>query len=271
MSQSFRDFEYAGWASADVCAHYHDYFSGLTTQSVGALLDGAAVHAGTQVLDVATGAGYVAGAALERGARVTATDFSAAQLRMARERHGGAVYQQCDAERLPFEAESFEAVVCNFGVPHFSNPDAFMQEAFRVLKRAGRLALTMWDVPQETKGFGALYAAIQAHGSMDVGLPPGPNFFLYSDLARCEEALVSAGFTACSVTRVPQMWRAPSVDTFLEAMLQGTVRAAGTLKRQTPEAREAVLEAIRNALSPYQRRDTFEVPMPAILAVATKD
>jgi len=270
MNQSFRDFEYAGWASAEVCSRYHDYFSELTTQSVEPLLDAAGVCAGMRVLDVATGAGYVAGAALARGAGVTATDFSVEQLRLARERYAGATYRECDAESMPFAAESFDAVLCNFGVPHFPGPDAFVREAFRVLKRGGRLALTVWDVPQEARGFGALYGAIRAHGSMDVGLPPGPNFFLYSEPARCEKALLDAGFTACAITKVPQVWRAPSSETFFDAMLQGTVRASGTLTRQAPEAFEAIRAAVRNALSPFKHRDTFEVPMPAVLAAATK-
>ena len=43
MTESFRDFEHAGWADPDVCATYDDQLSSLTTQSIGALLDAAGV------------------------------------------------------------------------------------------------------------------------------------------------------------------------------------------------------------------------------------
>src|ERR1700756_4030032 len=68
MTESFRDFEHAGWADPDVCASYDDLMSSLTTQSIGPMLDGAQVKEGSLVLDVASGAGYAAGGALAPGA-----------------------------------------------------------------------------------------------------------------------------------------------------------------------------------------------------------
>src|SRR5262252_3212548 len=66
--QAFREFEQAGWESASVVAKYHEHISGVTTQSVEALLDAADIRSGSRILDVATGAGYIAGAAAQRGA-----------------------------------------------------------------------------------------------------------------------------------------------------------------------------------------------------------
>lgn len=66
--QSFQEFERAGWENPGVVAGYHEHMSGITTQSVDDLLDAAGVGKGSRVLDVATGAGYVAGAAARRGA-----------------------------------------------------------------------------------------------------------------------------------------------------------------------------------------------------------
>ena len=61
--RSFREFEQAGWESAGVVANYHEHLSGVTTQSVDALLDAADIRSGSRVLDVATGAGYLASTA----------------------------------------------------------------------------------------------------------------------------------------------------------------------------------------------------------------
>jgi ubiquinone/menaquinone biosynthesis C-methylase UbiE len=179
--QSFREFEQAGWEDSGVVTTYHECLSGVTTQSVDALLDAAGVCNGSRVLDVATGAGYIAGVAAQRGAEVIGIDFSAAQVRMARERYPAVRFEQADAEALPFEPDTFDAIVNGLGMCHLPNPDVALREAFRVLKRGGRVAFTVWDTSERAVGFGAVYAAVCAHGSLDVDLPAGPNFFLFSD------------------------------------------------------------------------------------------
>jgi ubiquinone/menaquinone biosynthesis C-methylase UbiE len=270
MAESFRDFEHRGWEDPAVCAQYDDYFSRLTTQSIGALLDAVRIGHSDNVLDVATGPGYVAGAAASRAARVVGVDFSAQQLALARSRYPGLTFQQGDAGDLSFEATSFDVVVSNYGMPHFPDPERFLQEAFRVLRSGGRVGFTVWDVPQEAKGLGAVYGAIQRHGSLNVELPAGPNFFLFSDPQQCERSLAEAGFEAISVAKVRQIWELPGADDLFEAILNGTVRAAALLKAQRPEALKAIRESVREAVAEYASDGVYRVPMPAVLATAAK-
>jgi SAM-dependent methyltransferase len=268
--QSFREFELAGWENAGVVAKYHEHISAVTTQSVEALLDAAGIRRGSRVLDVATGAGYLAGAAAQRGADAIGVDFSAAQVQMARDRYPAVRFERADAEALPFDPQSFHAVVNAFGMCHFPNPDRALREAFRVLKSGGSVAFTVWDVPERAVGFGAIYAAIRAHGSMDVGLPPGPNFFLLSDPEQSTKALLAAGFVSPSCRQVPQVWRVSDPDKVFQSITEGGVRAAATIRAQSPAAREAIRIAVRDAVAPYRRGDSYEVPMPATLATAVK-
>ena len=270
MTESFRDFEHAGWADPEVCANYDDHLSSLTTQSIEPLLDAARVRAASRVLDVATGAGYAAGAALARGAEISGVDFSGEQVRLARQRWPAATFQEGDAGKLPFAGGTFDAVVSNYGVLHFPDPERFFGEAFRVLKDGGRLAFTVWDVPQETKLFGAVLRAIATHGALEVGLPAGPAMFQFADPALCRKALASAGFKDCVVTRVPQTWRLASGEQILQAVKTGTVRTRGTLSRQRAEALPAIDDAILAALAPYKDAGGYAVPMPAVLTMATR-
>ena len=234
------------------------------------MLDAACVGDGSRVLDVATGAGYVAGAAARRGADTIGIDFSAAWVRMARETYPTVRFEQADAEALPFEPDTFDAVVNAFGMCHLPNPDLALREAFRVLKRGGRVAFSVWDVPERAVGFGALYAAVRAHGSMDVGLPAGPDFVLFSDPDQSARALLGAGFVSPSCRQVPQVWRMAAPDKLFEVVAESTVRAAATLRAQRPSAREAIRTAVRETVATYKRGDHFEVPMPAVLATAVK-
>ncbi|WP_207482534.1 class I SAM-dependent methyltransferase [Arenibaculum pallidiluteum] len=267
---SFRYFEHQGWSAEDVALGYHEYLAPVATQAIGALLDVAGVGTAMRVLDVATGAGYAAAAAAERGAEVVGLDFSSTQLALARGQYPAIEFREGDAGALPFPDGSFDAVVSNFGMPHFPDPDAFLGEAFRVLRGGGRIAFSVWASPQQCEGLGIVYGAVQAHGRMDVPLPPGPNFFLFSDRTQCERSLRAAGFRSATAITVPQVWRVKSPEAPFEAMMKGTVRAAALLRAQTPEALAAIRSAVREAVAAHAREGTVELMMPAVVVAAER-
>ena len=267
---TFEAFERAGWDDDATVAGYDRHVGIVTTQSMEALLDAAGVGAGRRVLDIATGPGYVAAAAARRGAEVTGIDFAAAQIRLARRRHPGLRFEQADAQALPFAAGSFDAVVNAFGMCHMSEPARALAEAFRVLQPGGRLAFAVWDVAERAVVFGAFYAAIRNHGVVDVGLPPGPNFFLFSDPEVSRRALREAGFVDPAVRLVPQVWRLAGVEELIGIVESSTVRAAATWAAQTPAARDRIRAALAEALAPYRQGEAFDVPVPALLASAVK-
>jgi ubiquinone/menaquinone biosynthesis C-methylase UbiE len=269
-NQAFRDFEQAGWEKPEVCQTYHDAFSSLTNQSVDELLDKAGVASGMHVLDVACGPGYVAVAAVRRGAKATGVDFSPTMVAMAKREHPNIEFRECDADKLPFADESFDVVLNNFGVPHFADPQSATQEAFRVLKRQGRYGFTVWDVPQKTIAFGAVFGAVQALGNMNVELPVGPNFFMFSNPDTCRDYMQQTGFVDIQVKSIPLSLHISDPDMVFEGTFNGTVRAAALLKAQTPEALEKIKQAVQRKISEYVAGDEYVVPMPALITLGTK-
>jgi hypothetical protein len=82
--------------------------------------------------------------------------------------------------------------------------------------------------------------------------------------------LLVAGFESPSVTRVRQVWRLPTVDSLFEFMKDSTVRTAGLLRAQKPTVLNKIRDAMRAEAEQYRKRDGVELPMPALLASATK-
>ena len=103
---------------------------------------------GERILDLATGTGWTSRQLARRGASVVGVDIATGLLDAARANavaEGLAIdYQVGDAEALPFDDASFDAVVSTCGVMFASRPEAAAGELARVCRPGGRLALTTW-------------------------------------------------------------------------------------------------------------------------------
>ena len=138
---TFRDLEQAGWtAKADA---YDDFFAKITKQAVDAILDELGDLEGRRLLDVACGTGHLAGAGAARGAIAEGIDFAATMVAQAADNYPDCTFTEGDAEHLPYEDVTFDAVTCGFGLLHMENADAAIRQAFRVLRPGGRYALSV--------------------------------------------------------------------------------------------------------------------------------
>lgn len=267
-SHAFQTFEKNGWE--DAASPYHRHWGNLSSQSAEPMLDAAQVAKGSRVLDAATGAGYIAAAAKQRGADAVGIDFSAAQVSLAQKTYPDITFQRASVEALPFEADSFDAVLMGFGMNHLPDPEAAFHEAYRVLKSGGWFAFTVWAAPRPGEAFGIVLSALEELGAKSVQLPPAPPYFRFADPVEVEKVFRDTGFLHGTTRIVPQYWRHQSPDSLFDAFNEGAVRATAMLRAQPEEAREAIRVASRKEVEKLKRDGVYVVPGPAALSFAQK-
>jgi ubiquinone/menaquinone biosynthesis C-methylase UbiE len=118
------------------------------------LVELGALRGDERVLDIATGAGHTALAFAPHVANVVASDLTPRMLELAAElaaerKVKNVTFVLAQAEALPFEAESFDVVTCRVAPHHFADPQAFVNEAGRVLRPGGRFLLDDQMAPED--------------------------------------------------------------------------------------------------------------------------
>ena len=108
----------------------------------------AGIGAGMRVLDVAAGDGNAAVEAVLAGATAVASDFAPLQVEQGRARVAAEgldiEWVEADAEQLPFEDGSFDAVTSVFGAMFAPRPERVASELFRVVRPGGTVAMANW-------------------------------------------------------------------------------------------------------------------------------
>jgi SAM-dependent methyltransferase len=266
--RAFHEFELEGWRRA--ASHYANAFARVTVQAAPHVLDAGRVGAGIRMLDLASGPGDLSGLAAQRGAQVTALDFSPEMVAIAKSRYPGVDYRIGDAQELPFGDASFDVVTMSFLLGHLSSPERAFGEALRVLVRGGRIAVSWWTPGDQSVGFGIITGAVAAHGNTDVGLPGVLPFDHFREPNTIGLALQTAGFVEPESRLAPLVWNAASGEEVLDSFRNGSVRTAGLLRRQTPEALEAIQKTVLESCRAYERNGRLELPMPAWIVTARK-
>ncbi len=268
-AQAFDEFEAAGWEL--VAGRYGELLSPITSQAIEPLIDGAGVRAGMHVLDVGTGPGDAAAAAVARGADATGVDIAAAMVEIASRRHPEAEFVQGSATDLPFADGSFEAAVGNVVILHVGEPERAAQELARVLVPGGRVALSTWDVPERSPLFGALVGAVaDAEVSPPSDVPHGPSFFQFGEDDVFRALLLGAGFADVEIGSVTFDFPLHSADELMTVVAEATVRMGALLRAGDDSQRARMRESLEQRIEPWRLGDGYAVPAPMKIAVGTK-
>jgi ubiquinone/menaquinone biosynthesis C-methylase UbiE len=130
------------------------------------------IQPGTRVLDIACGTGNVTIPAARAGARVTGVDIATNLLEQARKRAAAEnldiVFDEGDAEQLPYADGQFDMVVTMFGAMFAPRPELVALELVRVCRPGGTIAMANWT----PSGFvGQNFATTSRHAPPPRGIP----------------------------------------------------------------------------------------------------
>lgn len=232
---------------------------------VDALLAAAQLAPGQRVLDLASGPGLLARAASDAvGATGLAivSDIAEAQLACCPDLTRVAA----DGEALPFADASFERVLCGLGLMFFPNEQVALREVRRVLRRDGRLALSVWGRAEDVPLVDVALSCLRRR------LPPPkvarPSIFRFGDPAELARCLAAAGY------REPEVHPVSITTTFADAAAywQGFLDLAGgaaeSLSRLPPDKQRELAAAVAEDLAPHAAADGYRLTSTVLVASA---
>jgi ubiquinone/menaquinone biosynthesis C-methylase UbiE len=178
---------------------------------------------GDRLLELAAGpgdTGFLASELISPGGTLITSDGSEAMLEVARTRAEAlgirnVEFRQLSLEWIDLPTAEVDKVLCRWGIMLTVDPAAALLETRRVLRPGGRLAMAVWDAPEENP-----WATIPTRALIELGHidPPdrnGPGMFALAVPGRLEEMLEDAGFVDPIVEGVAIERNYPDTDSYL--------------------------------------------------------
>ena len=203
------------------------------------------------ILDIAAGTGEpgLTIATMLDGGKVTITDLSEEMLIIAKEnaaRRGinNIETKACDVCELPFADNSFDAISCRFGFMFFPDMQLAADEMLRVLKPGGRIATSVWNVPEKNFWVTATMGTINKN--MELPPPPSgaPGMFRCCKPGLMKEIFEKAGFKNITEKEVPSKLNSGTIETYWNMITEVGAPVVAALSKADDAIRQKIKKEV---------------------------
>jgi ubiquinone/menaquinone biosynthesis C-methylase UbiE len=207
---------------------YEDFLvPALFQQWTSHVADAANIQPGQRVLDVACGTGVLTRAVAERvgSGSIVGVDVNEGMLEVAKRKAPEISWHQGRAETLPFDDNSFDAVVSQFGLTVFQDRLAALHEMLRVLKPGGSMAVAVWNALEQLPGYTAFINLLQELFGTKVADALRTPFAL-GDTQTLRSLFIEAGIADAKIVTQAGTARFPSLESWVYTEAKGWILGA---------------------------------------------
>lgn len=236
----------------EAATEYDRAFAHVTAYFMPFLLRVAHLAPGMRVLDVATGTGLSAEAALTTvgpTGHIMAADISPAMTAIARARLGhepNVSVSVEDGQALSFADESFDAVLCNLGLMFFPDPVRGLSEFRRVLRPGGRVAVSVNTVAERSYNHQINLIIARYVPSLAEAVT---RTFALGEASKLQLLFNEAGFAGFETNTVRHTFVLPSFEAYYGPFERGGASTGQALAGLPEDIRRAVREEVRRELA----------------------
>ncbi len=226
------------------------------------------------VLELASGTGRVTRHIrqwLPARVELHATDLSADMLGIAKRRLGeeGVNYSEQDIQNLSFADDTFDLVICQFGMMFLPDKQKGFNEIYRVLKPGGKFLCFTWDETLKNPVFGLLINELmlpvfQGEDNSRFLVP----FSLYQP-QQLTNWMTNAGFKGIRVETIARQ-SGPASPEHLEAGMFRKHPLGKAVMEKDHAAFEPMARQFRDEIEKRYGSDEISFPMSALLTVGLK-
>jgi ubiquinone/menaquinone biosynthesis C-methylase UbiE len=258
---------------------YRETIRGMFAPVTRALIADAQIETGHSVLDIATGPGEPALSVAEvvgAGGRVFGIDpasemIAAARRAASREGKSNVQFEIAFADRLPFRAAEFDAVVSRFGVMFFPSPVDGVREMLRVLKPRHRLAFAVWHFGERNPFHYVLARVIDRYVPPEPVPPDSLEAFRFAAPGKLVNVLNEAGAAEVRERILQFRIEAPgSVDDFWTLRSEMSDKLRAKLGLLSDEQFAAIRSEVSQDLRPYSTEHGISFPAEVVIVSGIK-
>jgi len=150
----------------------------------------------------------------------------------------------CDVCDLPFADNSFDAISCRFGFMFFPDMQLAASEMFRVLKKGGKIATSVWNGPEKNFWVTATMGTINRIMELPAPPPGAPGMFRCAKPGLMKEVLEKAGFRNITEKEVPSKLNSGTVQTYWDMMTEIGAPIVAALNKADEPMRQKIKKEV---------------------------